>query len=59
MCQMSNGASSPLTTTTIVQDSMARHGRRATHAEVADFFSTLGYDNGLGVMNDYIGESRW
>lgn len=34
-------------------------GRRATHAEVADFFSALGYDNGLGVMNDYIGESRY
>ena len=34
-------------------------GRRATRAEVADFFSALGYDNGIGVMNDYIGESRY
>lgn len=33
--------------------------RRATHAEVADFFSALGYDNGLGVLNDFIGESRY
>lgn len=34
-------------------------GRRASRAEVADFFSALGYENGLGVMNDYIGESRY
>ncbi|TXI62930.1 hypothetical protein [Mycolicibacterium mageritense] len=34
-------------------------GRRATHSEVADFFSALGYDNGIGVMNDFIGESRY
>jgi hypothetical protein len=34
-------------------------GRRATRVEVADFFSALGYENGLGVMNDYIGESRY
>lgn len=35
------------------------NSRRATLAEVADFFSALGYDNGLGLMNDYTGESKY